>query len=469
MNRVVVGGNVGTIGTVCANRIVGLAAVGDVVIDAVEGTCVVGIVVFGIVINAVVLTRGDVGSRIGVPVVVVGVVVGAVIGNIESFPRPATCIGVGFSGLIPAVRALRINPPIGTPLPQPRPVVALSRFSQSPSLRSPSKLGIFVVKVLLQYYNSLLERDGFSSRIVKFGGVASITGVKASYTNSAPKVMYYSARGPDPQDNLFRNADILKPNLIAPGNSIWAAWSSAGADSVEFLGENFAMLSGSSMAAPHVAGLAALIKQKYPSFSPSAIGSALSTTASLLDKQGGSIMAQRSYSKPDLNQSPATPFDMGSGLVNATAALDPGLIFNSSYDNFFSFLCGINGSGPVVLNYTGQSCRMSTINATDLNLPSITIAKLKGSRTVQREVTNIANNETYQVNWSPPYGVSMSVTPYKFFIESGQRQLLTLLFNATINSTSASFGRIGLYGNHGHAVNIPISVVLKISPNVSDT
>lgn len=95
-------------------------------------------------------------------------------------------------------------------------------------------------------------------------------------------------------------------------------------------GENFAMMSGTSMAAPHIAGLASLIKQKYPSFSPSAIASALSTTASLYDKTGGPIMAQRAYANPEQNQSPATPFDMGSGFVNATAALNPGLIFDSS-------------------------------------------------------------------------------------------------------------------------------------------
>lgn len=90
------------------------------------------------------------------------------------------------------------------------------------------------------------------------------------------------------------------------------------------------MLSGTSMAAPHVAGLAALVKQKFPNFSPAAIGSALSTTASLSDNSGKPIMAQRSYPSPDLNQSPATPFDMGSGFVNATAALNPGLLFDSS-------------------------------------------------------------------------------------------------------------------------------------------
>lgn len=186
-------------------------------------------------------------------------------------------------------------------------------------------------KVFLQYYNSSLVRDATTKNIVKFGAVASISGgLNPDYIDSAPKVMYYSARGPDPEDNSLGDADILKPNLIAPGNSIWGAWSSLGTDSTEFLGEEFAMMSGTSMAAPHVAGLAALIKKKYPGFSPAAIASALSTTASLRDKNGGYIMAQRAYSNPDVNQSPATAFDMGSGFVNATGALDPGLIFDSS-------------------------------------------------------------------------------------------------------------------------------------------
>ncbi|KAK6150181.1 hypothetical protein DH2020_017706 [Rehmannia glutinosa] len=181
-----------------------------------------------------------------------------------------------------------------------------------------------------KYYNSSLDRDEATKKIVKFGGVASISGgIKANFSRSAPKIMYYSARGPDPEDNFLDDADILKPNIVAPGNFIWAAWSSHGTDSVEFQGESFAMMSGTSMAAPHIAGLAALIKQKFPFFSPSAIGSALSTTASLNDRNGGPIMAQRAYANPDLNQSPATPFDMGSGFVNATAALDPGLIFDS--------------------------------------------------------------------------------------------------------------------------------------------
>lgn len=79
--------------------------------------------------------------------------------------------------------------------------------------------------------------DGSTKKVVRFGGVASISGgLKANYSYSAPKILYYSARGPDPEDSFLDDADILKPNLVAPGNFIWAAWSSLGTDSIEFMG-----------------------------------------------------------------------------------------------------------------------------------------------------------------------------------------------------------------------------------------
>ncbi|KAI4299836.1 hypothetical protein L6164_033260 [Bauhinia variegata] len=325
-------------------------------------------------------------------------------------------------------------------------------------------------KILLQYYNSSLEIDVTTKKVIKFGAVAGICGgLKANYNSAAPKIMYYSARGPDPGDTLPHEADFLKPNVVAPGNSIWAAWSSLGTDSVEFLGESFAMMSGTSMAAPHVAGLAALIKQKFPNFSAAAIASALSTTASLYDNYGGPIMAQRMSASPELNQSPASPFDMGSGFVNATAALNPGLIFDSSYDDYMSFLCGINGSAPVVFNYTGQNCLLynSTVYGPDLNLPSITIANLNQSRVVQRTVQNIAWNETYRIGWTAPYGVSVKVSPTHFTIASGEKQVLFVSLNATVNNSVASFGRIGLFGDQGHVLNIPLSVIVTIFYNIT--
>lgn len=229
-------------------------------------------------------------------------------------------------------------------------------------------------------------------------------------------------------------------------------WSSGGTDSVEFQGESFAMMSGTSMAAPHIAGLAAIIKQQFPFFSPAAIGSALSTTASLYDRNGGPIMAQRAYANPDLNQSPATSFDMGSGFVNPTAALNPGLIFDTSYDDYISFLCGINGSSPLILNYTGESCGVSTTTPTNLNLPSITVSKLNQSAVMQRTVTNVDRNETHRVGWTAPFGVSVKVIHSYFVILSGEKQVLTVVLNATTNSSIASYGIIRFFGSKGHVL-----------------
>ncbi|EFH38828.1 hypothetical protein ARALYDRAFT_920528 [Arabidopsis lyrata subsp. lyrata] len=242
----------------------------------------------------------------------------------------------------------------------------------------------------LRYYNSSLLRENGSGKIVGSASVARIVGgMKPTYSITAPKVMYFSARGPDPEDDSFVDADIMKPNLVAPGNAIWGAWSPLGIGTTDFQGERFVMKSGTSMSAPHVTGISALIKQKFLHFTPAAIASTLSTTASLSDRKGEHIMAQRTVLNPDISQSPGTPFDIGSGFVNATAALDPGLIFDIGYNEYMKFLCSINGSSPVVLNFTGESCSAynSSLAASDLNVPSVTIAKLVGTRTVLRWVT----------------------------------------------------------------------------------
>lgn len=78
------------------------------------------------------------------------------------------------------------------------------------------------------------------------------------------------------------------------------------------------------MAAPHVAGIAALVRQSKPAWDPSEIASAISTTASGYDGHGNPIMSQG----PDPGSlHPSTPFDRGAGLVSPSRALDPGLVF----------------------------------------------------------------------------------------------------------------------------------------------
>ena len=89
------------------------------------------------------------------------------------------------------------------------------------------------------------------------------------------------------------------------------------------------MISGTSMATPHIAGIAALVKQKYPTISPAAISSALMTSAFVVDHNGQPLLAQNPSSNTTVALGLATPFDFGGGAVNATGAVDPGIVFNA--------------------------------------------------------------------------------------------------------------------------------------------
>ncbi|MCI25990.1 subtilisin-like protease-like, partial [Trifolium medium] len=79
----------------------------------------------------------------------------------------------------------------------------------------------------------------------------------------------------------------------------------------------FNILSGTSMSCPHVTGIAAFIKAVHPSWSPSAIKSAIMTTATILDKHNEPI-------RVDPDRGRANAFDYGSGFVNPARALEPG-------------------------------------------------------------------------------------------------------------------------------------------------
>ena len=88
------------------------------------------------------------------------------------------------------------------------------------------------------------------------------------------------------------------------------------------------MLSGTSMAAPHISGISALLIHAHRGWSNAAIRSAILTTASQFDNRGQYIHESQLSSNASTPNKLSSPFDYGSGFVNATAAMDPGLIFD---------------------------------------------------------------------------------------------------------------------------------------------
>lgn len=233
------------------------------------------------------------------------------------------------------------------------------------------------MQALLEYYDDNLVRDKEGS-VTKFGATIRILdGRRAIYTREAPVVAEYSSRGPDVDDMQMQAADVLKPNVMAPGHHIWGAWSPTSDAMVEFQGESYAMLSGTSMATPHVAGVVALIRQRHPKWSPAMVMSAIMTTADVTDRSGRPLMARRDGGVLER----ATPFDMGAGAINARARR-PGPGVRRRVPDYLQFLCAVPGvDDAAVLRAVGVPCPPSRARwCSDLNAPSVTVASLVGSR-----------------------------------------------------------------------------------------
>lgn len=226
-------------------------------------------------------------------------------------------------------------------------------------------------------------------------------------------------------------------------------------------GQNFALVSGTSMATPHIAGIAALIKQKHPRWSPAAITSAMMTTAQTTDHSGSPILAQLT------NQlAPASPFDLGAGSINPARALDPGLVFNAHFEHYVQFLCAVPGvDDDSVRRATGTGCPTKRRAwCSDLNTASLTISNLVGSRTVIRRVTNVSRrNEVYRVTVRQPLGVNITVSPQIFWIRGNSSRHLTIVVRAIKAMRSYTFGEMVLHGSRQHVVRIPIAVYVSNS------
>ncbi|XP_023742898.2 subtilisin-like protease SBT2.4 [Lactuca sativa] len=313
-------------------------------------------------------------------------------------------------------------------------------------------------QMIMDYYEKKTERNNKGVAIAYHGRAAIGEGRFAKYNTKAPIVSRSSSRGPNFIDIKRNPIDLLKPDILAPGHSIWAAWSPMSVKTPILEGCNFGLISGTSMATPHIAGVAALIKQRHPSWSPSMIASAMATTATTYDNRGEPIMAQgRELYK--LHRS--TPFDHGAGLVSATNALDPGLVFTSGFDDYMSFLCSIPNTDPDFIKTTiGEPCSHSFRSPSDLNVPSVTISSLKGSQLVRRIVKNVANAvETYVYAVVPPHGVAIELNPPWFTIVPQGTQDLEVKLIVTQTNDSFSHGEIILTGSLKHIVRIPISVL----------
>ncbi|XP_039139016.1 subtilisin-like protease 4 [Dioscorea cayenensis subsp. rotundata] len=218
--------------------------------------------------------------------------------------------------------------------------------------------------------------------------------------SEAPTVAFFSSRGPSTQ-----SPGVLKPDIIGPGVNILAAWGVQTGEDVP-TNKIFNIISGTSMATPHLSGIVALIKEKHPDWSPAAIKSAIMTTSVIEDHDGKPIM--------DEQRQPASFFMMGAGNVNPSKAVDPGLVFDIDTKQYIAFLCGLGYDDIQMRTITGediQCSKIKKISQSNLNYPSIVVS-LEKNVTVNRTVTNVGKAiSSYKVEVDMPDEVIVEVVP----------------------------------------------------------
>ncbi|CAN1133843.1 Subtilisin-like protease SBT1.7 [Linum perenne] len=262
----------------------------------------------------------------------------------------------------------------------------------------------------------------------------------------SPVVAAFSSRGPN-----SITPEILKPDVIAPGVNILAGWSVA----TDPRRVEFNVISGTSMSCPHVSGLAALLKAAHPEWSPAAVRSALMTTAYSTYKNG-----QKFQDVATGNDS--TPFDHGAGHVNPVAALNPGLVYDLTADDYLGFLCALNYTDMQIKsvarkNYTCDHRKKYRV--ANLNYPSFAV----NVDATQMTLTNVEVGPTgeYTVSISPEQipGVEIQVQPKTLsFKNAYEKKTYTVTFIADLMPMSTnSFARL-VWTNGKRTVGSPVAV-----------
>jgi subtilisin family serine protease len=263
-------------------------------------------------------------------------------------------------------------------------------------------------------------------------------GTFLTQSQSGNQMAAFSSRGP-----ALSEPDFLKPDLTAPGVDILAGHTPDVANGLK--GQLFQYLSGTSMSAPEVAGVAALLKEAHPDWSPATLKSALTTSA------------YRSVVSDD-GTTPANAFQMGAGHVNANKAIEPGLIYDTSTLEHEAYLCGLAPSAAPTEDCALASAAGLSSEPRQLNLPSVGVTKLISGDSVTRRVTNIGPAASYELELEQPLGVNVIVEPTALSLSTGQSGEFTLTFErAGAPVDEWTFGHVA-WSDGTHKVGSPIAV-----------
>ncbi len=201
------------------------------------------------------------------------------------------------------------------------------------------------------------------------------------------QVASFSSRGP-----VVPFGGWLKPDAAAPGVSILAA---------NFDTDGLAFDQGTSMAAPHIAGAAALLAAARPTWTATQIESALLTTARAAGMRKEDAVTT------------ATALDRGAGRIRVDDAARAGLYFEMTRADYVA----------------GDPLSGGTAAARAMNRPSLVDEACDLRCGFTRRVTDLGGGGAWRVEARLPEGARATLNPTAFTLAPGQTQELRIDFD----------------------------------------
>ncbi|MDX1687134.1 MAG: S8 family serine peptidase [Candidatus Promineifilaceae bacterium] len=218
----------------------------------------------------------------------------------------------------------------------------------------------------------------------------------------------FSSRGPGV-------GNVLKPDIAAPGVSILAQGYGPGPGENRHLG--YGQVSGTSMAAPHVAGSAALLRQVHPTWSNADIKSALMSTSVYTDVWNA-------------DGTPAQPLDMGAGRLDLTNAADPGVILDPPSVSFGQMVTGTN--------------KTMTVSVTSV-----------ATATENYNLSTLYTGNGFAMTQTTPL-TGFVVSPASITLDPAESTTISVTFTSTASmGVGNNQGYIILDGDNGHDAHMP--------------
>jgi len=243
--------------------------------------------------------------------------------------------------------------------------------------------------------------------------------------NTPDQLAGFSSRGP------AGSLDVIKPEITAPGVDILAVTAGTAISGSENL---VGLISGTSMASPHHAGAAALVRQARPNWTVAEVKSALMMTA----KQ--EVLKEDGVTQADAHA-------MGAGRLQLEQAIRAGLVLNETTANYRAANPAAGGE------------------VSALNLASMAKFSCAGSCSFTRTFRNVLS--TRQTWTGKVQGLSALVSPSLFTLNPGETKTvkITVSTSSLPSNGNFNFGKLVLTPSGGDTsqplLRLPIAVAVQ--------